>query len=1001
MHFVTRVALAIALLCQIDGGALMAAANPSLTGLDNGIDRGETGNRAQELSIARLNATIKVHGRMAEVSLDAEIANAGTTEVEARFALTLPTDAVVTGYALDVGDRMIDGVLVDQPKARAVYENEIRKGIDPGLAEISGNVFQARIYPVSVRGSRRIIVRFVAPIDSAKGFTLPIETADPVGRFSVEVDAAGYRDAPKITLPISAELPLVRQAGVWHGAVADTRDRRLEGVLAVRGGAAAAPMLVSRHGNGRDYFQIEDGDEDRRPPTVDHTKIRIYWDNSRSRRDDLLDAEIKLVRAYIAASKADIIDLVSFTSGLPMVTRFTDAGALEDALAHMTYRGGTSYRDLDTLKLDPADQCLMFSDGTPTIDTDADFRPDCRLAIIASAADANSLKLGLLARASRGQYLRLTADNQPDILASLLRPTVTVVDVRDDSGRRLGFRSFAAPEGRWFVAGQMPDHGEVHLRIAGLRKGLVERIYSSQNDAAGRSDAAGALWAAERVQQLSANPADHERMREIALRHHVASPSMAFLVLERPAQYLDADITPPTGFSKQWLTDYAEAKSARESAKREARAERLQFVLAQWTERKAWWAEKFALQARPKKPYATPVSQVAPTLAPPIVSVPVAPAPVLAPSAPPPPPAQADAADDISEVIVTAQRVDGRTESVPLAISALGGRQSDGPAIDMKIEDVLSDQPYLKALDAASVTARRQVLAEEEARFGGLPAFYLETSEWFRAKGDPSLARTLLLSALELPASDDETRLIVAFRLQRDGRIDDAIRILEQMAATTDFRPQPKRSLALALAERGRGKGASGRADLERAFTLLTEVALTPTRDAFDGIETIALMEANALIPAIETAGGTWSLDKRLVALFDTDVRIVIEWTNDDADIDLWVIEPNGEKVFYANKQSAIGGLISDDMTDGYGPEEYVLHRAMPGQYRVKIDGFSPDRLNPNGKGRVMVRLIRDFARPAMKQSMIDADLSFERNNDKPDGGGKPIASMTVGKQGQ
>jgi myo-inositol-hexaphosphate 3-phosphohydrolase len=155
-------------------------------------------------------------------------------------------------------------------------------------------------------------------------------------------------------------------------------------------------------------------------------------------------------------------------------------------------------------------------------------------------------------------------------------------------------------------------------------------------------------------------------------------------------------------------------------------------------------------------------------------------------------------------------------------------------------------------------------------------------------------------------------------------------------------------------------------------------------------------MEANSLIPALDAVGGTWSLDKRLVALLDTDVRIVIEWTNDDADIDLWVIEPNGEKVYYSNKTSTSGGQISNDMTDGYGPEEYAIRRAPSGEYVIRINGFDADRLNPNGSGRVMARLIRNFGRVTATEMLVDADIAFEKGADRDRDGGRLVARMKV-----
>lgn len=315
------------------------------------------------------------------------------------------------------------------------------------------------------------------------------------------------------------------------------------------------------------------------------------------------------------------------------------------------------------------------------------------------------------------------------------------------------------------------------------------------------------------------------------------------------------------------------------------------------------------------------------------------------------------------------------------------------------LAETLSEQPYLAALEQAGNAVRTGRLAELETEYGDNPGFYLDTAEWFRLEGEPATAEALLLSALDAEGANDETLQIVAFRLERDGRYDRAVALLERYAAQAGHRPQPKRQLALALAARGLATGGErGTADLERAFRLLAEIVLEPVDDQYEGIEVIALMEANALIPHIEAAGGQWTLDERLVALLAVDMRVVIEWTADDADIDLWVDEPNGERVMYSDTLSSGGGTISNDMTSGFGPEEYVDRIAQDGLYRVRINGFDADRINPNGMGHVLVRLWRAFGRPEAERDLIDADLAFQDGGDRDDEeGARDVARLQFG----
>ena len=218
---------------------------------------------------------------------------------------------------------------------------------------------------------------------------------------------------------------------------------------------------------------------------------------------------------------------------------------------------------------------------------------------------------------------------------------------------------------------------------------------------------------------------------------------------------------------------------------------------------------------------------------------------------------------------------------------------------------------------------------------------------------------------------------MVAERLQRYGSLERAVWLLERAAAQVDYLPQPKRALALALARRAAVAGnANARADLERAVALLNEVVMTPWDGDYDGIELVSLMEVNALLPRARALGlRKTELDERLRALLDVDLRVVIEWNTAATDMDLWVDEPNGERAFYSNPRTAIGGRLSNDMTEGFGPEEYLLRRSATGEYQISVHVYETDAINPNGSTVVTARLFRDFGRPNQSEQTMEIEL--------------------------
>jgi len=71
--------------------------------------------------------------------------------------------------------------------------------------------------------------------------------------------------------------------------------------------------------------------------------------------------------------------------------------------------------------------------------------------------------------------------------------------------------------------------------------------------------------------------------------------------------------------------------------------------------------------------------------------------------------------------------------------------------------------------------------------------------------------------------------------------------------------------------------------------------------------------------------------------------QVTLTWDTDQTDIDLHVIEPDGDHVYYGNKNSATGQLDHDEQY-GFGPENYyVLSTAVPetGQYQIYIHYYT------------------------------------------------------------
>ena len=70
------------------------------------------------------------------------------------------------------------------------------------------------------------------------------------------------------------------------------------------------------------------------------------------------------------------------------------------------------------------------------------------------------------------------------------------------------------------------------------------------------------------------------------------------------------------------------------------------------------------------------------------------------------------------------------------------------------------------------------------------------------------------------------------------------------------------------------------------------------------------------------------------------DLKVVLTWDT-PTDVDLWVIDPKGNKPYYAARSSPSGGNLDVDITDGYGPETFTMARALPGEFNIQVQYYS------------------------------------------------------------
>jgi uncharacterized protein YfaP (DUF2135 family) len=73
------------------------------------------------------------------------------------------------------------------------------------------------------------------------------------------------------------------------------------------------------------------------------------------------------------------------------------------------------------------------------------------------------------------------------------------------------------------------------------------------------------------------------------------------------------------------------------------------------------------------------------------------------------------------------------------------------------------------------------------------------------------------------------------------------------------------------------------------------------------------------------------------------DLVVIVGWNTDQTDVDLHITDPAGEECFYEHRDTKLGGHITQDVTQGYGPEMFTLTKAAAGKYQVRVHYFAQD----------------------------------------------------------
>ncbi|RME32332.1 MAG: hypothetical protein D6793_11225, partial [Thermoflexia bacterium] len=120
------------------------------------------------LTIRYHRVTVTIENQVATTRVDQVFVNEHDWEAEGTYIFPLPPGATVNQFTMWVDGKPIEAEILPADRARAIYEEVVRRRRDPALLEYVGrDVVQARIFPIPPGGERRIQLEYtqVLPLE--------------------------------------------------------------------------------------------------------------------------------------------------------------------------------------------------------------------------------------------------------------------------------------------------------------------------------------------------------------------------------------------------------------------------------------------------------------------------------------------------------------------------------------------------------------------------------------------------------------------------------------------------------------------------------------------------------------------------------------------------------------------------------------------------------------------------------------------------------------------
>jgi tetratricopeptide (TPR) repeat protein len=696
--------------------------------------------------------------------------------------------------------------------------------------------------------------------------------------------------------------------------------------------------------------------------------LGIIWDVSLSGLQRDINKELEVLDLIIKEKKNLSVSLYLLNNRLTNNGTYTIKNGnwsdLRKALESVTYDGGTNFSAIQ-LKNITSDEFLFFSDGLSTL-SDADSfvsgttgtkKHPVHCIVSSAKADYSSMKW--IAAQTNGKFINLNALSPTGLKNELLYETLHFLGIEANNDVREVYPSLSTPvQGNFSIAGILDTPNTNLILCFGYGNQVEKRITVKLNSKeATQQGNVHRIWAQKKINELDMRyEQNKEELTGLGQQFGIVTRNTSLIVLETVQDYITYNIVPPA----ELQAEYFRWRKGQDEETLRRHQDFLNAALAVAKDLQEWWEKDFA----PKKPkYPQPddsatIQFTAPDIVNDVHSVDIADLQehrVVVEEAP------------ISHYVMSEDRA---REPAALSEEKPSATQSVSQPV-IKLAPLKQDNEYSKQL-TGKADADYEIYLKLRPDYISTPTFYFDMADWFFKLNDREKAIRILTSIADIDLENASLYRLLGYRLKEYKEYALEAYICKKVIQWRPMEPQSYRDYALALADNGQYQTA-----LDSLYSVLTQSYSQSINSRSDGIEEVVVTELNHLI-AKNSALNTSAINKEMIKAMPVDIRVVINWNMNNTDFDLHVKDPYGETCFYSHKATAMGGRISQDITQGYGPEQFILKKAVKGKYEVFVNYYGDSQVKAEGPSTIMAEIYSKYADKEEQRQVVCLQMSKE-----------------------